>query len=71
MVYARGIAVTLRQGHQSRRGEVDAVRCVDFDERAVMTYYGISIYFPSGLFIYFIIILMFAIGSPPPLNVRK
>ncbi|CAM9854015.1 unnamed protein product [Ascophyllum nodosum] len=26
MVYARGIAVTLRQGHQSRRGEVDAVR---------------------------------------------
>ncbi|CAM9480004.1 unnamed protein product [Pylaiella littoralis] len=26
VVYARGIAVTLRQGHESRRGEVDAVR---------------------------------------------
>lgn len=27
VVYARGTAVTLRQGHGSRRGEVDAVRC--------------------------------------------
>lgn len=26
MVYARGTAVTLRLGHESRRGEVDAVR---------------------------------------------
>eukprot|EP00752_Nemacystus_decipiens_P005765 g5214.t1 len=26
VVYARGIAVTLRQGHESRRGEVDSVR---------------------------------------------
>lgn len=26
VVYARGIAVTLRQGHDSRIGEVDAVR---------------------------------------------
>ncbi|CAM9852987.1 unnamed protein product, partial [Laminaria digitata] len=26
VVYARGVAVTLRQGHESRRGEVDAVR---------------------------------------------
>ena len=26
VVYARGIAVTLRLGHESRRGEVDAVR---------------------------------------------
>lgn len=26
VVYARGVAVTLRQGHESRRGEVDSVR---------------------------------------------
>lgn len=26
VVYARGIAVTLNQGHKSRRGEVDAIR---------------------------------------------
>ncbi|CAN0382084.1 unnamed protein product, partial [Hapterophycus canaliculatus] len=26
VVYARGTAVTLRQGHESRLGEVDAVR---------------------------------------------
>lgn len=35
VVYARGTAVTLRPGHESRRGEVDAVRYVGHSVHAM------------------------------------